>query len=106
MADENLRREAQELTILSGAFVRLAQRLHDRAKALEAELGGPVPASSAPPGAGGAQPRDDDPLGPAILMATNLAALGHTRDEIRAVLSESFDLDDPDTVLDRALTGG
>lgn len=96
MADEELRREAQELAILSGAFVRLAQRLHDRARSLEDALGGPLPA----------EPEvrvPDDPFQGAVLMATNLAALGHSREEIRAVLTESFDLEDPEPVLDRAL---
>ena len=97
---EEIRREAQELTILSGAFLRLAQRLHDRAKALETAVGGPV---DLPPGAG-SEVRAEDPLEPAIMMATNLAALGHTREEIRAVLVDSFDLADPEPVLDRALT--
>jgi hypothetical protein len=97
---DEIRREAQELTILSGAFVRLAQRLHDRAKALETAVGGPADSR---PGGGDVQ-REEDPLAPAILMATNLAALGHSREEIRAVLSDSFDLADPEPVLDRALT--
>jgi hypothetical protein len=42
MADEDLRREARELTILTGAFLKLAERLHARARALEAAAGEPT----------------------------------------------------------------
>jgi hypothetical protein len=101
-ADDDARREAHELAILSGAFLKLAQRLSDRARALDDVLNG----KSGPPAAGDSEPpplAEDDALAPAVLMATNLAALGHSRDEIRTYLTDAFELEDPELVLDRAL---
>ena len=100
---DEIRREAHELAILSGAFIRLAQRLNERARALDAILNGEGGAPAAPEGAP-VHLAEDDPLAPAVLMATNLAALGHSREEIGNYLTDAFELDDPELVLDRALT--
>jgi hypothetical protein len=109
------RRELHELTILSGAMLRLATRVQSRCDALRHTLGDVAPITDgdldrlaprpteafaiAPAGSGHEQDDDD----PAALMAMSLAGEGMTRAQIGDYLRQSFGVHETDALLDRVL---